>query len=55
MFQKILVAVDGSPGARSAAEVAMQMAACLAAHLEILSVEEAAPRYVSTRENIRQP
>src|SRR5579875_2082761 len=54
MFQKLLVAVDGSPASLKAADMAIKLAARLSASLDILSVEETAPRYVATSEESAQ-
>ena len=50
MFQQVLVAIDGSESSLQAAAVAIELAAVLHARLDILSVEETAPRYVATQE-----
>jgi nucleotide-binding universal stress UspA family protein/predicted transcriptional regulator len=50
MFQHLLVAIDGSEGSLRAADVAIELATNLGAGLDILSVEETAPRYVATHE-----
>ena len=50
MFQHLLVATDGSESSLRAADVAIELAAHLGARLDILSVEETAPRYVATHE-----
>jgi len=50
MFQYILVAVDGSASSLRAADAAIELAALLHARLDIISVEETAPRYVATHE-----
>jgi nucleotide-binding universal stress UspA family protein/predicted transcriptional regulator len=50
MFQQFLVAIDGSESSLRAAEVAIELAALMQARLDILSVEETSPRYVSTHE-----
>ncbi|HJT58831.1 MAG TPA: universal stress protein, partial [Ktedonobacteraceae bacterium] len=50
MFQHLLVAIDGSESSLRAADVAVELAAHLGARLDILSVEETAPRYVATHE-----
>lgn len=50
VFQHILVAVDGSESSLHAADAAIELAALLHARLDILSVEETAPRYVATQE-----
>lgn len=50
MFQRLLVAIDGSESSLQAAEVAIGLATFLHARLDILSVEETLPRYVATHE-----
>lgn len=54
MFQHILVAVDGSESSLWAAHVAIDLASFLHASLDLLSVEETAPRYVATTEESTQ-
>jgi nucleotide-binding universal stress UspA family protein len=48
MFEKILVANDGSAGGMKALDVAIELAAMCNAHIESLSVEEALPHYAAT-------
>ncbi len=48
MFEKILVAHDGSDGAQNAFDVAVELASQLKAHLHMISVEEDIPRYAET-------
>jgi nucleotide-binding universal stress UspA family protein/CBS domain-containing protein len=50
MFQRILLAVDGSESSLHAAEAAVELAALVQAELHLLSVEETLPRYVATHE-----
>jgi nucleotide-binding universal stress UspA family protein/predicted transcriptional regulator len=50
MFQHMLVAIDGSESSLRAAGVAVDLATALHARLDILSVEETAPRFVATQE-----
>ena len=50
MFQQVLVAIDGSESSLRAASVAIDLATSLHTRLDILSVEETAPRYVATQE-----
>jgi nucleotide-binding universal stress UspA family protein/predicted transcriptional regulator len=50
MFQRLLVAIDGSKSSLQAAEVAISLASLLQARLDLLSVEETLPRYVATHE-----
>ncbi len=48
MFQRILVAYDGSSGARDALRMGIDLAKRLGAELETVSVEEPLPRYAAT-------
>ncbi len=48
MFEKILVAHDGSDGAQKAFDVAVGLASQLKARLYMISVEENIPRYAET-------
>lgn len=48
MFRKILVANDGSEGARKAVEVAIDLARRVDAELHEISVEEHLPHYAAT-------
>ena len=50
MFQHILVAIEGSESSLLAADAAIELAALFHARLDIISVEETAPRYVATHE-----
>ncbi len=50
MFQHVLVAIDGSESSLRAAGIAIDLAILLHARLDILSVEETAPRYIATQE-----
>ncbi len=50
MFEHLLVAIDGSDSSLAAAEAAIELAAKLHARLDMLSVEETPPRYVSAHE-----
>jgi nucleotide-binding universal stress UspA family protein/predicted transcriptional regulator len=50
MFGHVLVAIDGSESSLRAAGAAIELATFLHARLDILSVEETAPRYVATQE-----
>jgi nucleotide-binding universal stress UspA family protein/predicted transcriptional regulator len=54
MFEHILAAVDGSESSLKAADVALELAALSHARLDILSVEETAPRYVATSEESKE-
>jgi nucleotide-binding universal stress UspA family protein len=48
MFEKILVAHDGSEGAQKALDAAVELAARLHLNLHMISVEEGLPRYAET-------
>jgi nucleotide-binding universal stress UspA family protein len=48
MFRKILIANDGSEGARKALQTAIELTARYGAKLHSISVEEDLPRYVAT-------
>jgi nucleotide-binding universal stress UspA family protein len=48
MFEKILVAHDGSGGAQKAFDAAVELASHLHANLHMISVEEDLPRYAET-------
>jgi nucleotide-binding universal stress UspA family protein len=48
MFEKILVAHDGSDGAQKAFDAAVELASRLHASLHMISVEEDLPRYAET-------
>ncbi len=48
MFEKILVAHDGSDGAQKAFNAAIELASRLKAKLHMISVEEDLPRYAET-------
>ena len=52
MFHKVLVALDGSAGARRALEAALQIVREQDLALWIVSVEEDLPRYVATQDEI---
>jgi nucleotide-binding universal stress UspA family protein len=52
MFRKILVANDGSAGARRALEAAADVAACYGAELHSISVEEDLPKYAATIDEV---
>jgi len=52
MFARILVANDGSPGARRALELAAQLAARFGAELHSISVEEGLPHYAATIDEV---
>ena len=48
MFEKILVANDGSDGAQKAFDAAVELASRLHASLHMISVEDDLPRYAET-------
>jgi nucleotide-binding universal stress UspA family protein len=48
MFEKILIAHDGSDGAQKAFDAAVELASRLRASLHMISVEEDLPRYAET-------
>ena len=48
MFNKILVAFDGSEGSRKALKKAIELAQCSGAELHTISVEVDLPHYVAT-------
>jgi len=48
VFERILVAHDGSDGAQKAFDVAVELASELKAKLHMISVEENIPRYAET-------
>jgi nucleotide-binding universal stress UspA family protein len=48
VFERILVAHDGSDGAQKAFDAAVELAAQLTARLHLISVEEDIPRYAET-------
>ena len=48
MFRKILVAYDGSDGAKAALRIGIGLAQALGAELESISVEEHLPHYAAT-------
>lgn len=50
MFEHLLIAIDGSDSSLAAAEAAIDLAAKLHARLDMLSVEETPPRYISAHE-----
>ncbi|MFB3880170.1 MAG: universal stress protein [Armatimonadota bacterium] len=52
MFARILVANDGSRGARRALELAVQLAARFGAELHTISVEEGLPHYAATTDEV---
>jgi nucleotide-binding universal stress UspA family protein len=48
MYQKILIAFDGSEGSRRALQAAIELAARCGAELHSISIEEDLPQYVAT-------
>jgi len=52
MFRKILVAYDGSEGARAALRVGIGLAKSLGIELRSLSVEEHLPHYAATIDEV---
>lgn len=52
MFKKILVAYDGSEGARAALRVGIGLAKSLGAELHSISVEEHLPHYAATIDEV---
>ncbi len=50
MFQRFLLALDGSDHSLRAANIAIELAALLHASLDVVSVEETLPRYVAVAE-----
>lgn len=52
MFRKILVANDGSAGARRALATAVELAARCGAELHTISVEEGLPHYAATIDEV---
>ncbi len=53
MFKRILVAYDGSEGAKAALRVGIGLARCLAAELHSISVEEHLPHYAATIDEVQ--
>jgi nucleotide-binding universal stress UspA family protein len=52
VIKKILVANDGSEGARIAVETAVELAVCCGAELHSISVEEGLPHYAATIDEV---
>lgn len=52
MFQRMLVAYDGSDGANRALKVGIEMARALHVDLHLVTVEEELPRYAATIDEI---
>jgi nucleotide-binding universal stress UspA family protein len=52
MFDKILIAHDGSDGAQKAFDAAVELAARLHAKLHLVSVEEDLPQYAQTIDEV---
>jgi len=53
MFRKILVAYDGSDGAKAALRIGIGLAQALGAELESISVEEHLPHYAATIDEVQ--
>jgi nucleotide-binding universal stress UspA family protein len=53
MFKKILIAYDGSGGARAALRVGIGLAKSLSAELHSISVEEHLPHYAATIDEVQ--
>jgi predicted RNA-binding Zn-ribbon protein involved in translation (DUF1610 family) len=54
MFQKILLAYDGSSGAKRALDVALELAKVASAELWALAVEERLPQYAATVDEVKE-
>ncbi len=54
MYKKILVANDGSDGARKAFDCAIERASCFQAELHMISVEEHSPRQAQNQSEIKE-
>ena len=54
MYKKILVANDGSDGARRAFDFAVELASCFQAELHMISVEEHLPRHALTMTEVEE-
>lgn len=54
MYKKILVATDGSEGAKKATAVAIALAALAQAELYALAVEEDLPKYAATIDEVEE-
>lgn len=54
MFEKILVGMDGSDGARHALERALELATLTGGHVHVLSVEEHLPAYAATVSEVEE-
>lgn len=54
MFERILIAHDGSDGARKAFDVAVELAAGLRAGLHMISVEEDLPMHAQTMAEVSE-
>lgn len=54
MFKQILIAHDGSDGARKAFDAAVDLAASLGAHLRMICVEEDLPRHAEVIDEYRE-
>lgn len=54
MYQKILLAYDGSKGAGRALEAALELAKLHGAELWVLAVEESLPRFAATMDEVQE-
>lgn len=54
MFDRILIAHDGSDGAQKAFDAAVELAVRCQAKLHMISVEEELPRYAETMEEVTE-
>ncbi|HLG74842.1 MAG TPA: universal stress protein [Ktedonobacteraceae bacterium] len=54
MFRKILLAYDGSPGAKRALDVALELTQASGAELWALAVEERLPHYAATIDEVEE-
>ena len=54
MFKQILIAHDGSDGARKAFDTAVELAAALGARLRMICVEEDLPRHAEVIDEFRE-
>jgi nucleotide-binding universal stress UspA family protein len=54
MFQKILVAHDGSTGAQKAMAVAIDLAQRFGAEIHLISVIEELPKYAATIDEVQR-
>jgi nucleotide-binding universal stress UspA family protein len=54
MFDKILIANDGSDGARRALDAAIDLAVSFGSELHMISIEEALPQYARTLDDVNE-